>query len=335
MQPDVAMPAALSAMTKPDRETLQEAANWYATLHGEDASPADRQAWQTWLNQSEAHARAWRYIETVSQRFAPLRGGGHQAALAGLKAARHESPGRRRVLGGLTAVFGLGLAGWMGWHHGPLPEILMAWGADHRTAIGEQREIALADGTRIWLNTDSALSVEYREDIRLLKLTRGEILVQTAHDAKDRPFYVETRYGRLRALGTRFSVLHDNTRTRLDVFESAVEVSDTAGSVLRVEAGRGSGLTAGGIAALRPAERAREVWYRGIVVADDIPLQALIDDLARYQHAHIDVAPEVAGLGIIGVYPANDLGRALAMLENTLPIRINRHTSWWITLEPR
>jgi len=321
--------------TQPDYNTLEAAANWYATLQSETASTADHQAWQAWLNQSQAHARAWSYIESVSQRFDPLRSGGHQAALAGIQAARLGGTGRRQALAGLASVVGLGIAGWMGWRHTALPEVLMAWGADHRTSTGEQREITLMDGSQVWLNTNSALSVHYHARARLLKLAAGEILVETAQDIGNRPFYVETRFGRLQALGTRFSVFHDDKRTRLDVFESTVEIRNAAGSVQRVEAGERAEFTADSISAILPAERAREAWRRGVVVADNIPLEALINDLARYQHGHLGVAAEVAKLSVMGVYPVNDITRTLSMLESALPIRVKRSLSWWVTLEAR
>lgn len=330
-----AVASAGNTRVEPDYKTLEAAADWYATLRSDDASAADHQAWQAWLSQSEAHARAWACIETVSQRFDPLRAGGHQAAQAGIKAARRGSVGRRQVLAGLAGVVGLGMAGWMGWPHSALLEALFAGGADYRTATGEQREITLADGSRVWLNTDTALHVDYQAGARLLKLVTGEILVQTARDASGRPFYVATRYGRLQALGTRFSVRHDGDRTRLDVFESAVEIHNSAGSVQRLEAGDSAEFTANGISAIRPAERAREAWRRGVVVAENITLQALIDELSRYQRGHIGVAPEVAELSVMGVYPANDTDRALAMLETTLPIRIRRTIPWWVTVEAR
>lgn len=71
--------------------------------------------------------------------------------------------------------------------------MVLAWGADYQTRTGEQREITLTDGSQVWLNTRSAISVHYHAGARLLKLVAGEILVHTAHDTNSRPFYVETR----------------------------------------------------------------------------------------------------------------------------------------------
>lgn len=320
---------------QPGFHSLEQAASWYATLCSESATETEHRAWRDWLAKSPENVRAWSYIETVSRRFGPLRGSGHEAAVAGIKAARRATVGRRQVLAGLAGVLGLGIASALGWRHTALPELVMAWGADYRTAIGEQQHLTLADGSQVWLNTNSALSVDYQANVRVLKLITGEILVQTAHNQDARPFYVETRFGRMQALGTRFSVNHDDSRTRLDVFKSAVEIRNAAGRVLRIEAGQRVDFTADHIAATGIAERAREAWHRGVVVADNIPLQQLIEDLARYQRAHINVAPEVANLSVMGVYPANDPTRALAMLESSLPIRVRQSLSWWMTVEAR
>jgi transmembrane sensor len=80
-------------------------------------------------------------------------------------------------------------------------EDLQAWVADYRTAIGEQREIILADGTRLWLNTASAINVYFNARERRIQLVTGEIFIATAKDTR-RPFQVDTAQGQLRALGT-------------------------------------------------------------------------------------------------------------------------------------
>lgn len=332
---DTALSTTARSAAQPGYRSLEAAANWYATLRGEDVTPADRQAWQAWLGESEEHARAWATIESVSRRFDPLRASGHEAAAAGIKAALRGGVGRRRMLAGLAGFVGVGMAGWMAWRHTALPELVMALGADIRTSTGEQREITLADGTQVWLNTNSALSVDYRADARFLKLAAGEVLIQTARDTRGRPLYVDTRCGRMQALGTRFSVNHDDGRTRLDVFESAVEIRNTAGAVQRVEAGQRAEFSADHISAVAPAERAREAWCRGVVVADGIPLRQLIAELARYQRGYIGVAPEVAELSVMGVYPALDTERALAMLESALPVRLNRILPWWLAIDAK
>lgn len=324
---------------KPSIESLEQAAQWYAILRDESATDQDRQAWQTWLAQSPEHSAAWHYIESVGRKFAPLRGGGPQgtaAALAGTEAARAtaiQAVSRRRALNGLAGVLGLAVLGGLGWRFTPLPGMVLALRADHHTGTGERRDLVLADGTRLWLNTRSALQVDYRDGLRRLVLLAGEVLIETAKDS--RPFHVETGFGRLQALGTRFTVCQTETQTRLDVFDGTVEIRTAGGRTRRIDAGQAARFDAERIGDPETADQVREAWRRGRLPADNMPLGELLEELARYRRGHISVAPEVADLKVMGVYPADDTDRALSMLEQNLPIRVRRTLPWWTTVEAR
>lgn len=74
----------------------------------------------------------------------------------------------------------------------------------------------MPDGTRVWLNTATAFNEDYRADQHRLPLLRGEILIETAADAR-RPFFVDTPHGQMQALGTRFTVRLDERQTLLAV----------------------------------------------------------------------------------------------------------------------
>lgn len=329
-------PAAAEPAVNTTVQRLEEAAQWYATLCDDKVSEKDYAAWRAWLAESPEHAGAWQHIEAVSRRFAPLRtaheggAGGTAAALAGVNAAR-----RRRVAKGLAGVLGLGVAGWLGWRSTPLPQYVAALRADFHTGTGEQREWVLADGSRVWLNTRSAVQVYYGDAMRRLGLLAGEMLIETAQDPQQRPFYVHTRFGRMQALGTRFNVRLAEDQTRLDVFEGTVEIVTQSGESKRVGAGQAALFTAAGVMPQGAADRVREAWCTARLPADDMPLGELLAELARYRHGHISVAPAVAGLKVMGVYPLDDTDRALAMLAQSLPIRVRHTLPWWTTVEAR
>jgi transmembrane sensor len=318
--------------------SLEQAAQWYATLRDDRVTESDQRAWRAWLAQSPDHETAWAHIDAVSRKFDPLRGfgtPGTAAAMVGLDTARAKARGRRRALNALGAGAGLGLAAWLGWRYTPLPGLAMALRSDLHTGVGERRELALADGSRVWLNTRTALQVHWGPQERRLVLLAGEILVRTAPDAPQRPFCVDTGHGSLQALGTRFTVHGSGRSTRLDVFEGLVDIRTRGGQALRVPAGQAVEFDAQAISALRAAERMREAWSRGSLLADNLPLGQLLDEVGRYRHGHISVAPEVAGLQVMGVFPASDPEQALAMLEQALPIRVRRSLPWWTTVEAR
>ncbi|MDQ8022018.1 MAG: FecR family protein [Moraxellaceae bacterium] len=323
---------------RPGVQSLEQAAQWYAILLDANVADSDRHAWKAWLAQSPEHQAAWVHIENVSRKFAPLRQHGAQgsaAAVASVKATRSVLAGRRQALSSLGGVVGLGVLAWLGWRHTPLPELVAALRADHHTGVGERRELVLADGSRVWLNTATALQVRFDTGMRRLVLLSGEILIDTAADNLQRPFYVDAPHGRLQALGTRFTVRQIEDRTRLDVFDGVVEIRSHRGVTLRVPAGKAALLDAEGVSVPVDADRMREAWSRGGLPADDLPLGALLEEIGRYRRGHISVAPEVAELKVMGVYPADDPDRALAMLEQSLPIRVRRSLPWWITVEAR
>lgn len=318
---------------KPDHATLQQAADWYARLQAPDVDAGTRAAWRDWHAQGDMQRQAWHYVERVSQRFATLRQEGDDARQT-LESARRAERSRRQVLRSLSVLCGGALLGWATWRATPLPGLLMAWRADYRGTTGEIREITLVDGTRLWLNGASALDVGYRNDIRQLYLLDGEVLIETARD--NRPFVVETAQGRLLALGTRFSVRMHDERTLLNVFEGAVQVHPRDGGQQQVlPAGRQVIFDHAHIGTSRPASSQRQSWRKGILLADDITLGELVGELQGHHRGYLGVAPDIAGLRVMGTYPLNDSEQALAMLERVLPIRVRRPLPWWTTLEAR
>lgn len=316
-----------------DHRSLEQAADWYVRLHDDTVSAADWSQWRAWLARSPGHQAAWGYIEAVSQRFAPLRTESEpRAASAGLQAAL--MPARRRHLRTLALLSGGLLGSWLAWRHTPLRGELMALAADYRSATGQIREALLADGSRLWLNTASAADFDNGAAERRLTLLRGEMLVATALDAA-RPFVVTTPQGRLRTQGTRFSVRLLDDAARLAVLDGAVQVR-TAGSgdTLTVQAGSQVVYTADGINRPGPLDPGTGAWTQGMIVANDMRLDELVAELARYQRGHLGVAPEAAAMRVMGTYPLADPDRTLQLLARALALRVDRKLPWWTTLTP-
>ncbi|MCY1336454.1 Protein FecR [compost metagenome] len=319
--------------TRPDHSTLQQAAQWYARLAAAPDDARVRERWAQWHAQSEVNRTAWSYVERIGQRFQPLQADG-DTALQTLRSARRAPPTRRQAMSGLAVLLGGALLGWGGWQNQRLRAGLLALRADLRSGTGEMREERLADGTHIWLNGNSALDLDFRSDLRRLLLLQGEVLIETARD--DRPFVVESGQGRMRALGTRFSVTQQDGATRLAVFDGAVEIRTADGTSRQViEAGSQVRFDSAVIAAAQPADPARQAWSKGILAANDMPLAAFVEELSRYRHGHIGVDPALADLRVMGSFPLHDSDRALAMLQGALPVRIQRTLPWWVSIEPR
>lgn len=314
-----------------DHRSLEQAADWYVRLHADAAGSADWQQWRAWLDRSPRHQTAWSYIESVSQRFAPLRAGEPRAASAGLQAAL--APPRRRHLRTLALLSGGLLGGWLAWRHTPLRDELLALAADYRSPVGQVRATRLADGSDLWLDTASAVDFDDGAAERRLTLLRGEILVSAV--AASRPFVVATPHGRLRTRAARFGVRLLEHATRLTVFEGMVDVRTASrGDTSTLPAGSQVSFNATDIGPPRPIDPGADAWTRGMIVANDMRLDELVAELARYRRGHIGVAPEAAGLRVMGTYPLDDSDRTLQLLARALSLRVEQKLPWWTSLAP-
>jgi transmembrane sensor len=289
-------------------------------------NPVEREEFAKWHAAHEEHARAWRQLGMLDQRFSVASGPARTALLQSRASIRRRVRKLGSGMASVVAVIGLTL--FAADRYLPLDY----WLADQRTATGEQRTIRLTDGTLINLNTHSAVDVRFDEKQRLVILQEGEILVETGHgDA--RPFIVETREGSMRALGTRFLVKREEQGTRLSVLQSAVAAhpqSNPDEQILRE--GQQMLIRNNGLGPVTALNLGADAWTRGMLVVDNARLEDLIHELGRYRRGHLGVAPEVADLRITGSFPLRDTNLALSALLPTLPVQIEQQTQWWVTV---
>ncbi|WP_454256645.1 FecR domain-containing protein [Pseudomonas sp. Marseille-Q8238] len=301
---------------------LAQAVDWYVRLHDSAVSDTTRSEWQAWLAADPQHAQAWGRIEQLQQRLGQAPAG---VATVTLEQARQQ---RRQALKMFAVLLGVGVVGWQGYRTSP-------WSADYATRVGERRQLTLADGSRLDLNTDTRVDIRFDAGQRLIHLRHGEILVETAKDS--RPLSVQTDQGRILALGTRFVVRQDDGTTRVTVEAHAVEVRPRLATqqVVRIDAGQTVSVAADVVGPLQPAPAQASSWTQGMLVAVDWRLQDVLAELSRYRPGYLGCAPEVADLCLSGAFTLDDSDAVLANLEDSLPVQVRRLTRYWVRLEAR
>ena len=306
---------------------LDAAIAWQLSL--DSSSAQEREAFARWHAADEEHARAWRQLGMLDQRFSVANGPARAALLQSRVSIRRRI---RKVGSGLASVVAaIGLALFAADRYLPLDY----WLADQRTATGEQRTLRLADGTLINLNTHSALDVRFDDKQRRIILQEGEILVETGHD-DPRPFIVETREGSLRALGTRFLVKREDEGTRLSVLKSAMAAHPQATDIEQIlREGQQVLMRHDGLGPTIALNPSADAWTRGMLVVDNARLEDLVHELGRYRRGYLGVEPQVADLRITGSFPLHDTDLALTALLPTLPVQVEHHTRWWVVEGPR
>lgn len=345
-----------------DSDPVAQAADWVARLTADD--PQERATAQIefarWKAADPRHARAAARVESLLERLQGLRqhaGGDARPARAALRAAfddgrhqgRHDGspdrvcadkPSRRRRttrhLGALavalmtTAVLALSL-------HARPPAYLLA---DLRTGTGQWQTHTLPDGSRLTLNSGSAVDLRYDERHRLIELIRGEVLIDVARDPA-RPLVVRTAQADIEALGTRFSVDRDEGRTVLTMLESKVRARATgARSEPRqavVSAGERVAVTAAGLGPIErvDADSIEQAWQRHQLIARGQPLPELLDALNRHRPGWIGYdRKQIADVRVFAVLPLDDTEQALQLLANALPaVRVRQLTPYLVWVD--
>lgn len=322
-------PSQAHAAPEPDARALREAAIWLMRLNSGEADARTLRAWQRWRSRNPASELAWQRAEQLQQRLGRLPSPIARPSLE--RAEQIQSLDRRRALQMLMLLMVATPVGY------GLRHPASAWTADYRTATGEWRELELPDGSRVALDTASAIDVRFDASQRLVALHAGEILVTTAHQPRgpSRPFLVETRHGLLRALGTRFTVRAGSEATAIAVEQGAVEIAPSSAPQRKqiIPAGWRARFDAHAIQPFVALSGEIGTWAQGVLHADNQRLDDFLAELGRYRPGVLRCAPEVAGLRISGAFQLRDTDHVLDLLAGSLPLRVRRSSRYWTVVE--
>lgn len=288
-----------------DTQTRAEAAAWLARLRSDERGPQDEAGFRAWLAEDEAHRQAFDSINTVWE------------AAGALPREPRRKPAvadRRMVLAStLALVAGAGTIGvWR-----------TSFAGVYATDIGEQRRVALDDGSLIILDTDSKVRVDFADSRRRVELIRGRAHFEVARDAA-RPFTVQAADKRVVALGTAFEVTRDAGQVCVIVTKGEVAVFDPKKSAKQL-ALPGERVTLGAAAPKvdRPNLARVTAWQQGRAVFDNDTLAAAVAEMNRYSRRPIVIEDEAAAaMHVSGVYSTGDTEAFASSLATLLPLDV-------------
>jgi transmembrane sensor len=319
-----------------DRAT--EASQWFTVMTGGDIAPKDLDAFRAWRRDPANAAafdkvkRGWEAAGSLAER--PSIAALTEAALAKYPAkpavAGQAGPSRRFVLAPLTlGVASVVLAG----------GVFFGWQAQEptfATKVGGQRLEVLADGSRVRLNTDTKVKVEFREAERRVVLEHGQAFFDVAHDAS-RPFLVVADGVNVRALGTRFDVRRDGDAVRVTLVQGRVQVRGADGGLAELAPGQAVVADRRGVS--RPAAvnaGAVASWTTGRLTFSGVPLRDAVAEVNRYSSRKVVLdAPEaVAGELVSGQFVAGDVENFVAGAQSLYGLKVTADSPREIRLSP-
>jgi transmembrane sensor len=335
---------------------LEEAAAWRLRLTRDPACEfsSDYIAWSADLDNQAAMAaieKGWSAIGALST--SPELLSMRQQALSRLrKAGASPAPrfrwGRAAAAGlAMTPTSGAAAALVVALLGAGLYRVALLQPDTYRTEIGERRVVALADGSRISMDSDSKILVDYSKTERALTLARGRARFDVAHDTS-RPFTVTAGAETVVAVGTSFDVERLGSTVLVTLIQGQVVVKDEQGrassrtvakphSAVSLNAGQQLVASA---ASVQPAVATADLqvaaaWEGGHLVFRDEPLEAVVARINRYTEHPVTLDPAVAGIRISGVFNAGDVGSFVSALTSYVSVQATTNASGGILLQPR
>jgi transmembrane sensor len=300
----------------PSPETRAEAAAWLARLHADDRDGADDAAFRDWLAASPAHAAAF---EAVDRMWSDVGGVGDLRDRLRHRAPMPPAPalGRRALLAGvgLLAVTGGSALFWRS-----------ASATVYETDVGEQKHVALDDGSQLFLDARTRISVSFSETARTVDMQYGRANFRVVPDP-GRPFIVEAAEHKIVATRCNFDVRCEDGQVQVVLIHGEADVKPASASN-----GGGERLQAGErLVASNDVEKRDKpdmthvlAWQTGYEVFDKEDLAQAVEEMNRYSTAKLAVDPGVAGLKVSGVYRVGDNSAFAHALAKLLPIAVRQ-----------
>jgi transmembrane sensor len=294
----------LTSVGEPTAEIRAQAAAWIASLHDESRDEKLEAGFRRWLAADARHRAAFEmaneiWMDTDSWPRPAATGFARRRGLASLAA----SPRPLALAASLAIALVAGA-------------LFLFRGAPLITEVGEQRNLVLEDGSRVTLNTDSRVRIDYSPEARRVRVESGEALFEVAKRA-GWPFVVTAGDRQITALGTAFVVRRQGGAVSVTLVEGKVRVAPAAAAeesapasaeVAVLTAGERLTFVEGKKTILdRPVVANAVAWQRGQVVFDRTPLSQAVAEMNRYSPVKLAVESESArGFLVTGIFRTGD-----------------------------
>lgn len=302
-----------------------DAARWLATLHSGEVDAQVQAEFREWQARDPEHAR---YITQLSERFETLQSSGlgnldrkHLRRTLNAPSSRRQFLRNSLVVGataiGATLLSRVGSSGF-------------AWPGDLRTGIAERQAFELEDGSHLMLNASSRVTPRFADQQRGLVLQAGELLLDVRQEP--RPFIAEVNGVHILARQQQLLLRHESEGCYAVAIDDALQLQ-TASGWQTLRKGHWARLDANRQWQTGISHGNDTLWQRGLFEADNLALHQVIDALRPYRRGILQLAPAAAQLLVSGLLPLDDSDHALAMLASIAPIRLNKRTDFWVSIE--
>lgn len=306
-------------------EQSRAALHWLTRIN-QQPRQAQGAAFKRWLLQDPAHRQAyaqaralWHLSEAPASRLAAEQQASLQLYLDAIGRPARQYPWRGLAVAACLLLALGSVAGWQ-------PQFwLQDLRADY-TSGAQVRQVTLADRSQLTLDAGTAVTVDFDQGARRVRLLRGAAFFEVSHTGE--PFLVDAQGGEVRVLGTQFEVREQGEGAQVTVRSGRVAVTPAAGQVAReLTANQRLGFAHGVAGELEAVDSdSRLAWRQGWLNYYQVPLGQVVEDIGRYYPGRILLLDgELAQRKVSGSFPVaqplaalDSLGKVMGFSRQTL-----------------
>lgn len=299
-------------------DIIEQASAWFVRMNANNLDKNTKIDFNNWLDQDDRHKKAYDQTLALWDELA-------LPAQVSAKSGWHRRAKKKRSslvfkLIPITASLGVIVAGTALWFDSGLIERHFA---QYSASIGKFQDVKLADGSHLYLDSDSAVNTYLTDQKREIDLLRGRAWFDVSQD-KNRPFIVRSNHAEVKVIGTAFSVEKRADDVEVIVARGRVMVKNNNNDQAILEANNEA------IISNKHIDKTDNIdldmalsWRQGLIIVNEKPLREVVEKIARYSKSKIVIADQSLGdLPVTGVFLTHDKQAILKSFETVLGLKV-------------
>ncbi|WP_324700926.1 FecR domain-containing protein (plasmid) [Pantoea agglomerans] len=257
----------------------QEAAHWMTRLLSGEITPTEQRAYQAWLKKDVHNKRALNEMRNLwIDLRKPLESGTYEIPFPPGFQSWHQTfsnHGKKYFMAiSFLLLITLIISQWMN-----------VWRYNYVTNTGEQKTLLLQDGTRMWLNTNTALDLTFNGDKKQIKIIRGEVFFESPSQQSP-PLTIEVGHIIIRAFNSALNVFQKNDDTFISVDRGQAIVVNKKGEEIPINNKglfRADKYLSGSDPATSENINFSSSWKNGKIIFVNQNLYSVLETVKRYE----------------------------------------------------
>lgn len=318
-------------------KTIEQTAIFWLTKEKEGLNPFEKKQLQNWLEENSLHKEAYESNKQIRSAFQAL----PNEMQSQLKELAHEGVSKTKNLQnlkyiGFAAMFllSIGFAS-LKFYESTNP----IYSQNLVSSSQLKNEQKLPDDSKIVLDTNSNLHINFYKNKRDVALKKGRAMFYVSKDKK-RPFVIKTANTQIEVIGTSFEVSNIKEFVTIKVKEGVVKVSQNTGNIIKTLSllkkeetisldKYGKVLNYGKIKTNQIAN-----WEKGFFLFSKTPLKEAMKKFSRYTKLNVEFENEnVENTPITGKFSINEFNNFLKALPKIYPLKLIKDEKNVIILE--